>query len=107
MEARTPRGNLGNVGHEPKYVIRYGSRAMRPFAVSAVAVIMLLLFQGCSNATIARADQWRGNGVGNVGKVQAAPSPGAPSSGQKIPVTVPIRTSGYETLECFIAALPT
>jgi len=30
-----------------------------------------------------------------------------PSSRQKIPVTVPIRTSGYETLECFIATLPT
>ena len=44
------------------------------------------------------ARQWGG---------QRGQSPGGPSSRQKIPVTVPIRTSGYETLECFIATLPT
>jgi len=47
--------------------------------------------------------QWRSNGVG---KVQ-----GIPSSRQffqnYFPVTVKIRTSGYRTLECFIATLPT
>jgi len=32
---------------------------------------------------------------------------GPPVPGKKISVTVPMRTSGYETLECFIATLPT
>ena len=49
--------------------------------------------------------QWRSNGVGRVHKVH-----GAPSSRQKnnnFPITVKIRTSGYQTLKCFIATLPT
>ena len=51
--------------------------------------------------------------MGRLGKVQAGPpSAGAPSSRQKMfknnfPVTVKIETSGHQTLECFIATLPT
>jgi len=51
--------------------------------------------------------------VGRVSKVQGAPEcRGTGVPGEKIfrnnfPVTVKIRTSGYQTLECFIAALAT
>ena len=49
-----------------------------------------------------RPIQWRSNGVGRVGKVQGAPSGGAPEFQAKIkinkfPVTVKIRTSKYQT----------
>jgi len=41
--------------------------------------------------------------------ISGSASAGPPSSRQKnnFPVTVKIRTSGYQTLECFIATLPT
>ena len=42
------------------------------------------------------------NGVGRMDKVQGAPS----FRQNNFPVTVKIRTSGCQTLECFIATLP-
>jgi len=54
--------------------------------------------------------QWHSNGVGRVGKLQGAPDCRDPSSGQKnnnnFHVKVKIATSGYQTLECFVATLP-
>ena len=54
----------------------------------------------------------RSDGVGRMGKVRGVPSAGAPEfQAQKklknFPVTVKIRTSGYRTLERFIATPPT
>jgi len=68
--------------------------------------------QSGSTAETGGDGAYRGNGVGRMGKVQGLPSAGAPSSREKMfknnfPVTVKIRTSGYQTLECFIATLPT
>jgi len=44
-----------------------------------------------------------------VDKVQGLPSSGQKYSKHNFPVTVKlkVRTSGYQTLECFIATLPT
>ena len=49
-----------------------------------------------------------------MGKIQGGASAGAPSSEfqttnlkSDFPVTVKIGTPGYQTLECFIATLPT
>jgi len=50
--------------------------------------------------------QWRSNGVGRVDKIQGPSSAGAQSSRQKmkyLSVIAKIRTSGYQTLVCFIA----
>ena len=50
---------------------------------------------------------WQRGGQGG-GEVHGPPSAGGPRvPGKKITVTVKIRTSGYQTLECFIATLPT
>jgi len=50
--------------------------------------------------------------MGRVGIVQRAPECGGPELQAKFlhnnfPVTVKIGTSGYQTLECFIATFPT
>ena len=56
--------------------------------------------------------QWRSNGVSRAGKVQEAPEcrdPRVPGEiwKKRFFVIAKIRTSGYRTLECFIATLPT
>jgi len=52
--------------------------------------------------------QGNSNPVGGVGKVQGAPEFQANNVKNKnFSVTVKIRTSGYQTLECFIATLQT
>jgi len=49
--------------------------------------------------------QLRSNRLGRVGRFQAARVPGTLTN--NFPVTVKITTSGYQTLECFTATLPT
>ena len=51
--------------------------------------------------------QWRSNAVARAGKVQGNPEFHAKIKKNNFPVTVKITTSGYQTLECFIATLPT
>ena len=76
------------------------------------------MFSGCPSAyvcvrTCIRPCQRRSNGVGRVDKIQGALECSAPELKAKnakksnFPVTVKIRTSGYQTLECFIAIFAT
>jgi len=57
-----------------------------------------------SRRVFASHRQWRSDGVGGV---QGAPEFQAKKNKNNFPVTVEIRTSGYQTLECFIATLAT
>ena len=80
----------------------------RPFTFAADRYGNVTLQQELFALVQLRPVAWQRGGQGEGAKSTGPLSAGGPRvPDKKIPVTVKIKTSGYQTLECFIATLPT